>query len=620
MTASSARRPGAARAALAAAAFAAGLLGAAAAAQDAPGPPVRLVPARPGAAPAPPAAAAPAPTVTPRAAPPDGPAAASSPARPGRSIEAVPLGAPDPDSVGTLDTAQGGFGVDMWAETDRAVVEALLPALPEASSRAAAAMARRLLLSRAVAPAGARGDGVPAGARGESLLALRAERLIAMADARGAAALLAAAPRSDDERLSLAEAEALFLAKDENAACARVRAAPRSFASPYWQQADAFCLALTGDHARAALSASVLRERSREVPEGFFALIEALGGDKRVEVGKLEPPRALYGAMLRAAAVKPPRALAESRSPLLLRAVAESAAADPEQRLEAAERAARLGILSPEELVAAYEAVTLDANEMADPLTAAARKWGPRARALLLRAVSVQVTPQAKASLLKAALDLARGRDGRDVLLLGAGVGLRGLRPEQSVAPVAADAARALMLGGRIDDALAWVRLARDGARFDRDVAAAWQALVPLVLIAEPDDDPVGDKATIDRALALPADADAAAVRRQFLRLAALDGFERAIGTPRWLALSRAMRAAPVAALADPALLLALREAAAEGRVGETVLLALVVLGGDGAAAVQPPTLNAVVAALRTAGLEAEAQAIALETMILAGD
>lgn len=606
MIASSARG---CRAALAAAALAAGLLGLPAAAQDAPGPPVRLVPARPGAAP-PAAVPAPAPTTAPRAAPPDGPAAAPLPARPGRSIEAVPLGAPDPDSVGTLDTAQGGFGVDMWAESDRAVVEALLPALPEASSRAAAAMTRRLLLSRAVAPAGARGD---------SLLALRAERLIAMADARGAAALLAAAPRSDDERLSLAEAEALFLAKDENAACARVRAAPRSFASPYWQQADAFCLALTGDHARAALSAGVLRERSREVPEGFFALIEALGGDKRVEVGKLEPPRALYGAMLRAAAVKPPRALAESRSPLLLRAVAESAAADPDQRLEAAERAARLGILSPEELVAAYEAVTLDANEMADPLTAAARKWGPRARALLLRAVSVQATPQAKAGLLKAAFDLARGRDGRDVLLLGAGVGLRGLRPEPSLAPVAADAARALMYGGRIDDALAWVRLARDGGRFDRDVAAAWQALVPLVLIAEPDDDPVGDRATVDRALALPADADAAAVRRQAVALAALEGFERAVGTARWLSLSRAMRAAPPAATADPALLLALREAAAEGKVGETVLLALVALGGDGPAAVHPLTLNAVVAALRTAGLEADAQAIALEAMIATG-
>jgi len=598
-----------------AAAVAAALLAVAAAppatAQDAPGPPVRLVPARPG---APPAAASPAAPAVPRTGPQAAPAtpagAAARPDRPGRGVEAVPLGAPDADSVGTLDPDQGGFGVDMWADTDRAVVEALLPALPAASSRATAAMARRLLLSRAIAPAGDRGD---------SLLALRAERLIAMADAKGAAALLAAAPRADDERLALAEAEALFLAKDENAACARVRAAPRSFAAPYWQQADAFCLALTGDHPRAALIAGVLRERGGGVPEGFYGLIDALGGDKRAEIGTLEPPRALYGAMLRAAAVKPPRAVAESAAPLLLRAVAESAAADPDQRLDAAERAARAGILSPEELVAAYEAVTLDANEMADPLTAAARKWGPRARALLLRAVSVQATPQAKAGLLKAALDLSRARDGHDVLLLASGVGLRGLRPEPPMAPVAADAARAHFLAGRIDDGLTWVRLARDGARFDRGVGAAWQALVPLVLIAEPDDDPVGDKATVDRALSLPASPDAAAERRLIVNLAALDGFERAVGARRWLAASRAARGTPPASPGDPALLLALGEAAAENRVGETVLLALVVLGKDGPAAAHPLVLRAVVNALRTANLEADAQAIALEAMIAAG-
>ena len=48
-----------------------------------------------------------------------------------QGIEINPLSEIDPDSLGLLEPADGGFGKDMWAGTDRALVEALLPRLPD---------------------------------------------------------------------------------------------------------------------------------------------------------------------------------------------------------------------------------------------------------------------------------------------------------------------------------------------------------------------------------------------------------------------------------------------------------------------------------------------------------
>ena len=60
-----------------------------------------------------------------------------------------------PDSLGTLNAEQGGFGINMWKNVSRSKVERLLPKLPVGStSRAMRDLMRRLLLSSAKAPEG----------------------------------------------------------------------------------------------------------------------------------------------------------------------------------------------------------------------------------------------------------------------------------------------------------------------------------------------------------------------------------------------------------------------------------------------------------------------------------
>ncbi|MBM3488801.1 MAG: hypothetical protein FJX67_19575 [Alphaproteobacteria bacterium] len=511
-----------------------------------------------------------------------------------------------------LDANQRGLEANLWEGTERGIVEALLPQIPvEAPSRAMRELARKLLLTRAAAPSGP---------RGQSLVALRLERLVAAADGRGAADLLKAASRGEDEAHAEAEVETLFLANDENAACARIRAVPREYTRSYWQQASAFCLALTGDHARAALVAGVLRERGRDVPEGFYALIDVLGGDRRAELGALPRPRALHLAMLRAAPLKPPRTLLAAGDPGILRAISGNSNADTADRIEAAERAALAGAMTAEDLVRLYETIAFDANELADAPRTAERQWGPRSRALIVRAAALQADPLNRARLLKDAIDLARARDGLVALLIAAGPELRRFQPGPEFIAIAGEAARAHLLAGRMADGLRWLRLLRDGARSNRDAAAAWAALAPLAQIADANEEFAWSVGDVDAwTAATLKTVTPERVRRVVVVYGVLDALEKPVGPQRWLDLVRHGGAAATGAFPDAARLYALRQAADEVRVGETVLFALLALGPAGPAAMHPFALTTALAALAAVGLDDEARALALEAAIAAG-
>ena len=73
------------------------------------------------------------------------------------------------------------------------------------------------------------------------------------------------------------------------------------------------------------------------------------------------------------------------------------------------------------------------------------------------------------------------------------------------------------------------------------------------------------------------------------------------------------------ATIPNPALGHALRVAAADLRIGETVMLALIVLGDAGVAGAGALAIETVVAALHTVGLRVEARALALEAALAAG-
>jgi hypothetical protein len=589
-----------------------------AAAPDAPSggspPPIRLSPPDKSAAPNTPAAApgAPAPLLKqPPPLMPDLPAA--EPAKKLKpTIEVNPLQAVDPESVGVLDKANGGFGVDMWAGASRALVKRLLPQLPaKAPSPPMHDLMRRLLLSTATAPAGESGE--------PSLLALRVERLAAMAEAKGVRQLLDAAPtRKSDAALARTRVDSLLLASDTKAACELSDGMIQKSDDSYWQKVFAFCQILSDQNEKARLSISLLRDAEAEKDPAFFAITRILLGEapkKPEPLGALSP---LEIAMLRSARQPLPPDVANAADPAVLQAIAAYADADENIRLAAAERAEATGVLSADALAKVYAGVSFKPDELTNAMSEAEKDGGPRARALLYQAAVQQSVPTARAEVLQKAWALAR-KDG--VYGTSARVNaplLADMTPPSELMWFAADAGRALFVAGDFTHAFAWYDMAASAAARDSDAKKAQAALWAVAALADPAKHVSVDADAITHWLAAKKEiAEDGWQDRAAYALGLLDALGVPVDSADWdevIAATRSQSETPGVALWT-----ALRDAGDDNHVGLTVLLSMLALGDKGPAGSSPIVAEAVVTNLNAVGLGDDARRIAVEAAAGAG-
>jgi len=516
----------------------------------------------------------------------------------GSGVQVGTLGDATPDYAGTLEEGGGGFPMDMWKGTDRALVEQLLPKLPPAlGSPAMRDLERRLLLTNAESPEGK--------STGVSLFAARADRLAAMGFSRDAASLLAMMPaRLVDKTAARLRLDSLLLAGDLDGACKAVDDTRQAAsADPYWQQAQVFCQIRAGKADQAALGLDLLGEQGGK-DSAFFKLASALGGEK-VKLDSLPDPTPLDLAMLRAAKLPLPHDAAQSHNPGVLAVLAQDRSLDAAARLAAAEEAAATGGLTIDQLQEAYTSVSFPPGGLDDPIAAAANDPGPMGRALLYQATGTKADLQARARLLQAALAGAQHRGG---YLLAEQVNMTYLlpiAPSAELAWFAGDAGRALYVAGHYEQANAWLELIQGGAR---DAAAA-SGLAVYAQIAG-----VGPAASRDPAWRFPVVAGKEGAERL---MAVFEGLGQPVGAGAMLGQAQASAGAVPAA--DPALLFSLSDAAAAHRIGETVLLSLYALGPEGPGGCNPLALARVVAGLRQIGFDSEARAIAIEAAVAAG-
>lgn len=539
-------------------------------------------------------------------------------------IEVDTLETVDPDSVGLLDPSQGGFGADLWNGTNKALVERLLPKLATATpSRFSRDLTLKLLLSRAPAPRATAPGATNAAPGNRTLLTLRVERLLALAEVESAVKLLRLAPaETAGEAYALVEVDSLFYQNDNSGACAKVRGFVREYRGGFWQQANAFCLALAGNHARSSMVADILREREADIGSAFFTLVDALAGDERAVVDSLPNPGALKLAMMRAANRRLPDDAIASGRPDVLRAVALSPNADLSLRLDAAERAFAVGALSISELTELYGAVEFSPEHLANPLTAAESAWGPRARALLLRAAAGADQGTARAEILRRAWDLSRDR-GSHAIMLGASVPvLAEIEPAAELIWFAADAARTLFAAGMTAEAMAWYRLAERDSQSNDAAREVADALWPLAQIADEKDElawrPNG-LAAWHATTKKSGGSGAMARRRALMVYSVLQALGKPVGPGEWTELLGAPATTETAPQMPPpldaALWHALGQAAEQRQLGLTVLLALLALGEGGAGAAHPLTVTKAITALESVGLGREARGLALEAV-----
>ena len=517
------------------------------------------------------------------------------------------------DGVGLIDESRGGLPETAWKGSTRPVIDRLIGLLPApTSSPAARALSERVLTTTATPPAN--GPEKPA----TSFVALRTEKLMGLGRSSAAASLARAVPRSDEnESLSRVLLDAALLDYDNAGACQIVRRQIGKVSTPYWQKALIFCQALSGEHDRAQLGLSLLREQRDDDPL-FVRLANALEGDNR-PVGEISKPTPLHLAMLRAAKQQIPAAAVEGADAGILRMIAQSPNTSLDTRLAAADQAESVGALSPEALIQIFEAVPFTPEELANASPLVAKAPRGRAHAAIYRAIKAQTNGPARAEALTGGWDAARGRGlqlaaSRTLLPL-----LRELSPSPELAPHAATAGRILLLNGYRDEARKWYDAARAASASNLPTGGADVLLWPLLRLAGVDVPAPDAKALAAwRAVQEKRDAERAPARTAVLT-ALLEGLGDATdGSLAALLLSGNLAAQPTA-LPHPALWLGRDGAASAGRVGETALFVLDSLGPDGTASAAPQTLIALVQALRAVGLEKDARALALEAAVAAG-
>ena len=520
----------------------------------------------------------------------------------------------DPESAGVLGPGQGGLGSAMWDGMDRPTVERLLGAIPiGAASAAMRGLMRRLLLTAAITPKGDLADGQ----KSRSLIAKRIGLLAAMGDADGVRDLLAAVPgRAGLTALDEAEAEARLLVGDNGQACQLAVNQTERAAALVWRKLSAFCQVLAGKRDEARFEAEMLAEEAIK-DRAYLKLLDGLINSAPVTLESLPKPSALHLAMARVAEAALPPDVVVSDNPGILRAIALSPYANVAVRLEAAERAAAAGALSPETLRQVYGGIEFTGDELSNALSTAEMQSGPRGRALLYRVAMAQKVPTARAEAVALALKLAR-RGGRFGQVAQAFLPLLAdIPPSGALLWFAPEAARAMLVTGETKSLGRWFALLRVNAEFDAATKTAYLGLLPLARLAGL------DEGLLWRTEDLiswwqGAKGQEGAMRQAIYYHVLFSALGEPVPAAFWRALLGGGTQTTVA-MPDPVLWSRLPEAAKQGHIGETVLLSLLALGEAGIIDGAPVTVARVVGALKTVGLERAARAIAVEAAVAGG-
>ena len=526
-----------------------------------------------------------------------------SPSEPAGEFLVEGLAAPQLDAIGLSGPTEGGFDRPLWRDTDPDLVMQLLADLPVLTLVPPLRdLTRRLLVTGS--PAGASGPG--------RMLATRIERLVAMGDLDAAKALVDhLPPPAIDSQLAQRAAEVALLLGDDRTACRLADSLGPTSGAEFWAKTAVFCRLVQDDGSGARLGLDLMREAGQSADDAFFELATAIAdGSEPPPLRTLAEPSALHVALLALAEWPlPERALAGGAPPVLAAVAREPALAGVRQ-LPTIEQAFLVGATSADRVAASYAEATPAA---ADALPSPQSDWDAQTRAMAFAAVREEADPVVRGELLDTTWRAASGAE-RFLIADVLAEPFVELPIERQLAGVAPSMARALLAVERPVPAVSWLSLLTAELGQDARSRRAVAALVPLFALAGvggSDTVPRIDAAAIE-AWQLATTADAAATERL---LALLEGVGAPIEAALWRDLlpGRDQRGA-----AAPASVLwrGLERAAAERRVGETVLYVLHMLNGR-PEDVHPEALVACLRALSRIGLDRDARAIAVATALI---
>ena len=542
-------------------------------------------------------------------------------------IEVAPLGEIPLDAIGVLDESQGGFGPNLWHGVSARRATELVAGIPGGlESPTLVDLARRVLLSRSDPPMSLARIAASPSSGSSGLLALRADRLLALGDVQGGWELLQRVPQhKDTATLARARVEAALLSGNQEDACSAVaNADPALFVRTFWSKAAIYCHILGGRDAQARLGLDLLRERSPSDSADFRRLAFSVLSGAPAPTDYAGAVDSIDLAMLRRAGQLSLLDNLDESEIGVLHGLLDVEDIALDVRIASAEKLLQRGLLDSARLAALYRSVPFSPEEIRDTITDAENLEGSRGRARIYQAVARTEQSGSRTALLRLALQHAE-RDG--VYFAMARVLEAELRDVDLAAGsvwFAVPAGRALYSLGHFEAASAWMMLGRQEALLNPLAFRAVNGLWPYSRLAgsgrlatdgnlvswssarhqfEPDLDPQ------------LAERHQKLLENLFVGLDEADSLLLAeIAEPPSLS-----DAAAAAAMEQPGRLGDLHRASHNGRLGETVLLSVNILGEDGLAVAPPPHLQAVLKALKQIGLSLDARALAIEAAVVNG-
>ena len=578
----------------------------------------------------------------------------------GFEVEILEPVADIPAAKGLLGPGDGAFPLTLWQGSGLSRIEQLLAALSvPAKSPVMADLTRRLLLSPATVPGvAAKVPARPGGLYDEIIteqdgreptpeftqapmagkalgqdyshfLSLRIRKIGESGDLKSLISFLNLLP-PESYGGSREISDLMLMAGDVASACQLARQAMEDDATDqYWLKLLAYCQAMEGNDEGAALTIELLMEQGN-TDFVFFDLINKLsvktinGGENysfSSGLGQLDP--LTYSILSVLEQPIDPQMFADA-PPLVLYALAANANVQKEDRLRAAAQSYRLASFPIRKMGALYGNIGFSDDEYENAISIARADDTVMGDVLLYQSAARQIDDMQKAERLKEIWDRAiSDRDLPRAAILNSRT-VQSLTPSEELLFHAHHITRALLLTGHDRKAMVWFDFVR-AAAFDGhlDGTRALVDIWPMIVVASRNMDIPWSKEILDLwwngQMVLSPDQ-----RQQkaalFYSVAEALGF--VVPESKWQEII-----GPMEQNSNPlpvALWRSLIQSASEKKLGETVLLCLLaddvtregqVMPLAGISGLDPTGASAVIRALRSVGLAAEAHRLAIEIL-----
>lgn len=522
-------------------------------------------------------------------------------------VSSTPLAQVDAWGVGWISANEGALPASFWENTEAETLAPIMASiLPKDLAPSTRNTLRRILLSRSKGPAG-----------GASLTPERLRLMEAIGESAHASDLRKRYANTDWGKDGARQAAELdLLLGNDDAACAAPKGKPATDKS--WMPLRAVCAAMAGDANAANLTTEQIARDDEALGVWLMSALPAIASpDIKKPEGRYSTP--LLAAVSVAAKLSAPANAFASTPADVAAAIAANADATPDQRRAALRSAVAAGKLKPADVLAV---LTLKNETPAPKPTRGAARPDYLAQAVAL-AADKDAKPDARAAAFVAALRSAETLDDGRLIAAALASSIKALPRNAATLPYAEPLARAALLSGDAKLAADWRKHLGTQAR-DKQDAWAMARLDLMLVYAGASTEKTG--AIIDRMLAAapypvagaaPAKSSTGEQQLAIRRIENTRALFLAFGSGRDLtAAQRAVLGAQRTAgrgISDAAIA-RITAAARQDAKAEAALAAIGQLGPD-VSAVSFAGLADILTQLRTIGLTADADAIALESL-----